>query len=306
MAEATSPARWVTDPTGRFEHRYWDGARWTHHVANRGTPALDLVEWAPAADEHHIPPPPAGAGLPGRMGGAAGIVAPQPPPPTGIGLRPSGGWRGIDGLRTALAALLACITVASLGAMVAVFQRLAMVDDFERDPFTFNPQRAQDADDAVEAAAAIWLVLLVVIGIVWVVWQWRCAKNVQALGREGARFGAGWSIGAWFIPLANFVIPAMVVQDLWRATTPGTRPGTNLRSQSASPLVFCWWIAFLFGSGSIQFVGDDTNTSLDAIRNTNHLLLGAFGISVIASVFAITVVVQLTRRFDDRRADVVA
>jgi hypothetical protein len=27
-----TPADWMPDPTGRFEHRYWDGARWTEHV----------------------------------------------------------------------------------------------------------------------------------------------------------------------------------------------------------------------------------------------------------------------------------
>lgn len=32
--EGTKPD-WLPDPTGRWEIRYWDGARWTAHVANR-------------------------------------------------------------------------------------------------------------------------------------------------------------------------------------------------------------------------------------------------------------------------------
>src|SRR4051812_4193806 len=27
---------WYPDPLGRFEHRYWDGARWTEHVSRHG------------------------------------------------------------------------------------------------------------------------------------------------------------------------------------------------------------------------------------------------------------------------------
>lgn len=29
-----NPARWETDPTGRFRLRYWDGQQWTQHVSN--------------------------------------------------------------------------------------------------------------------------------------------------------------------------------------------------------------------------------------------------------------------------------
>lgn len=35
------PAGWFPDPAGRFEHRYWDGSAWTHHVARGGQQGLD-------------------------------------------------------------------------------------------------------------------------------------------------------------------------------------------------------------------------------------------------------------------------
>lgn len=35
------PPAWAADPTGRHEHRYWDGAAWTHHVANGGVASTD-------------------------------------------------------------------------------------------------------------------------------------------------------------------------------------------------------------------------------------------------------------------------
>ena len=38
------PAEWKADPSGRHEHRYWDGARWTEHVANGGVQTLDPWE----------------------------------------------------------------------------------------------------------------------------------------------------------------------------------------------------------------------------------------------------------------------
>src|SRR5690606_29323812 len=36
-----SPAGWFRDPLGRYEHRYWDGARWTEHVGSAGQQTID-------------------------------------------------------------------------------------------------------------------------------------------------------------------------------------------------------------------------------------------------------------------------
>ena len=35
---------WFPDPTGRHDHRWWDGAAWTAHVADGGVAALDAIE----------------------------------------------------------------------------------------------------------------------------------------------------------------------------------------------------------------------------------------------------------------------
>src|SRR5680860_194555 len=42
-----TPANWHPDPTGRHEHRYWDGAAWTDHVSDQGVTGTDPVD-APA------------------------------------------------------------------------------------------------------------------------------------------------------------------------------------------------------------------------------------------------------------------
>jgi len=37
-------AGWQADPTGRFEHRYWDGSAWTDNVSNAGVTSTDPFE----------------------------------------------------------------------------------------------------------------------------------------------------------------------------------------------------------------------------------------------------------------------
>lgn len=59
-------AGWQADPTGRFEHRYWDGSAWTDNVSNAGVMSTDPFE-------------PSGA----AAAGATGEPSPgQPAPPT--------------------------------------------------------------------------------------------------------------------------------------------------------------------------------------------------------------------------------
>ena len=38
------PPGWHPDPRGRHEHRYWDGSKWTDHVADRGVAGQDAVD----------------------------------------------------------------------------------------------------------------------------------------------------------------------------------------------------------------------------------------------------------------------
>lgn len=46
---ASQPAAdWYSDPTGRHEHRYWDGSTWTDHVADQGNQGRDSLQ-APGA-----------------------------------------------------------------------------------------------------------------------------------------------------------------------------------------------------------------------------------------------------------------
>jgi hypothetical protein len=52
---ATNPARWVSDPFGRHELRYWNGERWTEHVADQGVQATDPPVERPAPQQA-VPP----------------------------------------------------------------------------------------------------------------------------------------------------------------------------------------------------------------------------------------------------------
>ncbi len=126
-------AGWQADPTGRFEHRYWDGSQWTDHVSNAGVASTDAFATAaestsPAAPEPTTPvdeapgwgdptttQPSAAGDTTSVWPAAPGLTPPIPPlPPTGdaLGGASSGSKKGLMIGAAALAAV--AVVVAGL------------------------------------------------------------------------------------------------------------------------------------------------------------------------------------------------
>ncbi|MFL6206380.1 MAG: DUF2510 domain-containing protein [Acidimicrobiales bacterium] len=106
-------ARWEPDPTGKHDHRYWDGTRWTGHVADAGVASTDPYEPAVVS-----PDAPTGVTrIPGDDTAtfptvAAPVYVPPSPVPTG-GVEPGAGRA-----RRALViggAILAAVVLAVIG-----------------------------------------------------------------------------------------------------------------------------------------------------------------------------------------------
>lgn len=79
--------------------------------------------------------------------------------------------------------------------------------------------------------------------VVLLVWMWRAHKNLFAFPGVTPRLGAGWSIGGWFIPFANLVMPAMAMNEIARGSLPGK--GRDPMRTGTHPLVRFWWAAWL-------------------------------------------------------------
>ena len=57
-------ADWYPDPTGRFDHRYWDGSAWTDYAARGGVQSQDPVAGGASVGPLPAMPSPAGLGGP--------------------------------------------------------------------------------------------------------------------------------------------------------------------------------------------------------------------------------------------------
>jgi hypothetical protein len=82
-----APAAWLPDPTGAHDHRWWDGERWTEHVADAGTASVDPL--APGQQ-----PPAPGAEPDAADAGTAGTGAADAGTTEGGAPETGQGWAG--------------------------------------------------------------------------------------------------------------------------------------------------------------------------------------------------------------------
>jgi Domain of unknown function (DUF4328)/Protein of unknown function (DUF2510) len=155
-------------------------------------------------------------------------------------------------------------------------------------------------DHAFDGSARLFdqLVTLVSLAVLvlLVVWTYRSATNAQALGRNGARLGPLWAIFGWFIPLASFVLPYIVIQDLWRSSDADAPRGEGWRSLPGSTLVRSWWalqVVTLFAAivvPGMAVIGEWGTSPTETWLRASHV------VGALASVLAILVVRGITAR----------
>jgi hypothetical protein len=246
-------------------------------------------------------PPPAGPFSHGRWG----------PSPYGT----SRTYTSARGLATATVVLLIVMAVLSLARVGAHANRASILDDLRTGSTGLGQIDDIEAADGLAAGAAgLWLLGLLATGVVFIVWQFRHTTNAEALRGHPDGLGPGWSIGGWFIPFANLVLPGVQVFGASRPSDPTLPPERPTRRGEGSTIVVVW--AVLLGAASVvERVGnlnypDDESVGFadavgDAITGDRLMAVGSSAYAV-AAIVAATMVRQLTVRQDRRAAALVA
>ena len=138
--------------------------------------------------------------------------------------------------------------------------------------------------------------LLVASTVLLIIWSWRSAHNARALGRVGARLSPRWTIAAWLIPIASFVLPYLVVADLWRSSDPDAARGSGWRARPTGLLVAGWWTAFVGAQlGAAVAIGFGVTGTTNA-SDTDTLLAASHIVAVLSALLTIQVVRTVTDR----------
>jgi hypothetical protein len=91
------------------------------------------------------------------------------------------------------------------------------------------------------ASLLTWVFAWLAAAFVVLLWIWRARANAEVLSPVPPRLSRWWSVGCWFVPIVNLVLPPRVLVDIWAASCAGrdSRDGyvPSIR------LVRAWWVA---------------------------------------------------------------
>lgn len=95
----------------------------------------------------------------------------------------------------------------------------------------------------IDITSALMLLATLCSMVAVAMWIHRAHENLQIAGFPALEYSPGWAVGWYFIPIANFFMPFRAMRELWNAS----HGAVGGYSQSAPPLLWIWWLCWIFG-----------------------------------------------------------
>lgn len=188
------------------------------------------------------------------------------------------------GLTRALRGFFYAAAAIALGASFAVFnesrRHAAAVSG---DPGSLT--RLADAEEVSAGLVGLFGLCSLVLAVLTVMWWYQAYQAVDRTGLTGRSWSAGWAMGGWFIPLANFVIPKLVLDEIDRASGAAGEGGLEWRSRPTLRSSTWWWGCFVAGSlvmagGNFMVAAELDAGVIDPERYRTGLQLTSLGLAL--------------------------
>lgn len=163
---------------------------------------------------------------------------------------------------------------------------------------------ARAGDNRVEAVSIIALVILLPNAIAFLAWFYRAFRNLQRFGSRGFRYGSGWAIGSWFVPIGSLFIPKQIADDIWKASDPDLPfPDKGAwKEEQVSPLLHWWWAMWII-SGFLGWISSRvliSGQTLDETQAATAVDIGASALAIVGCILCALVVRSMTARQEKR------
>jgi hypothetical protein len=268
-----------------------------------------------------LPPPPPGS-VPGAErpvdspSSAAGTTPPPPPP----GLNAPGGYVGFEsaeGHRARLATIrrharwaIVLTVIAGVGSLVNGLLSASLASDAQDYlDGRITEDEFLDANAIAPVGQLVSAGPMIAAAVFSMIWMYKMSKNVRTLGRS-TTFAPVFAVVGWFLPPFLFVVPLLVLRELWKASDPTVPVGApGWRASGEVPVLYVWFVLYGIVPAIITFASlgsvidatldldTDTQSIAEVTASTNGTLLILGGVVGLAAAGAWAVLVrQLTDR----------
>ncbi len=268
-----------------------------------------------------MPPPPAPP-APGATPnfGASSPNLPPPPPP---GLPPPPGYAAYQQAPTPFRTLnrvgglakWTMIAVAVTGVVGAISTALLIPAIDKAGGFLDGTVTEDEFNNAYlpnQLLSMLNSIVGLAAGVLTMIWMFRISTNLRSLSR-GTTFAPVWAVVGWFLPPFLFILPFLVLRELWKASDPGTAiDDPTWRSQPVTRLLPAWLLLYGLIPAAIQAIviyttvsslfdggfasTSDATVSAETLDSASAYTLSLGVIAAAAAVVWILFVKRLTAR----------
>jgi uncharacterized Zn finger protein (UPF0148 family) len=158
------------------------------------------------------------------------------------------------------------------------------------------------ATEAVNMGIGLQVLILIPTGLVFLVWFNQAYRNLTRMQVADLSWSGGWSIGGFFLPLANLVIPCLVAQEIWRASRPeqDLDRSRGWKKERWSAAITLWWLLWI--AANILFIvaaavmDSSRRIDPDVFRRTALVLAAMHLSAALAAAILIYVIGAVVRR----------
>jgi hypothetical protein len=199
---------------------------------------------------------------------------------------------------------MALVLATGLMSFVELLVRQTVTDDAEDYlAGSIDKQEFRDAIVGYSIVPVVTSLVQIAALVITIIWMFRVAANHRALHRGGT-WGPGWAIAGWILPPFIYVIPTLMMVELWKASDPDVPIGGNWRTKGGAPLALIWGVLYTAASvlslastatGEISFGGTDKALA-EQLTSDQSLEVVVACLSVAAAVAFVLLVRGLTQR----------
>jgi Domain of unknown function (DUF4328) len=181
--------------------------------------------------------------------------------------------------------------------LVALVLQYALLQDIRAGAFASRAEMiatAEAADFRLQVLSVVGILTIAAAVITFLVWVYRTSANAHALGAGGLSAGAGLAVGSYFIPLANFVMPAINMSEVERAS----RDAANWAQLSTWWGVPLWWTTWVIMNLTGLFIGLATRGTSADLGSLETVIVAQGGykvVEILAYVLLLAVATRVTR-----------
>lgn len=96
----------------------------------------------------------------------------------------------------------------------------------------------------------IQTVIAVLTVISFLLWFYKTHKNTVNISEQPLKYSPLWSVGGFFIPLINLVLPYKIAKEIWYASVNDSYDYNQLNNKPMVGFIMTWWLLFILSSGT--------------------------------------------------------